>query len=179
MKLLTKFLILFFLNFATANAQEIFNNATFEAIKKIVIGTGPVTKQEYNQFWKDLGVTNQSQKRKIIDKIKGSFFSMQQFQNAMWLCAEKSWIKEKVQNCTSAKRILTQIRSRKSAKQAQLASQMQASMEGLTSAAAKREKYQIPGTNDSIQLSLEGIKSNRHAIQNVLNRFSQVLRLRY
>lgn len=174
---LFKYFLAVFLFCCSANAQQITGDTT-AAIQNIVMGTGQVTKAEYDAFWNALGVKTEVEKAKAINSMKDNFITMQSYQKEMWNCAERSWVSRKKESCQTAKNIIAKMKSKNIKQQQEMISNLEKTMDNLLEAAAKRGAYSLDGTNQ-ITLTLEFIRSTKTSVTKMLERFEQVLTVKY
>jgi hypothetical protein len=164
---------------SAANSQQITADSS-AAIQKIVMGSGPITKEEYDGFWNGLGATQEKDKERIISTMKESFFTIQKYQQEVWECAEKSWVDGKVEKCAKAKATLAKIKRVKSEQQTVMIKNLEKNMDNLLKASAARGEYSLE-ENPSVKmvLTLELIRATKASIDKMLKRFEQVLRVKY
>jgi len=148
-------------------------------IQKIVMGKGPVTKEEYDGFWNGFGIKNESEKKRIIDAMRDNFVTMQQYQQEVWSCAETAWVSRQVPQCKNAKNLIAKIKNKQSKSQGKMIQAMEKNTDNLLRASANRTEFKPEGALVGLPLTIENIRSTKININAILQRFEQVLRVRY
>ena len=103
-KFITKTFILFFLTCLNAYSQSEMSQNISREFTKIILSPEKITKNDYNNFWKQTGITSQQEKINFIVSMKNSFMAVQEYNRDVWDCAEKSWIANKEIDCPKLKK---------------------------------------------------------------------------
>jgi hypothetical protein len=69
----------------------------------IISKEGPITIKDYNEFWNATGIKSRDQKALLISNLRADFVNIHEFNNALWDCAERSWIANRPVNCNDLK----------------------------------------------------------------------------
>lgn len=179
MKILGFVLFLFLSNFAYAQ-EGTDPMALNSVVQEIVTGTGPVTKAQYDKFWAQLGATQPDQRAQMIDVMKSRFVFAQEYQREVWNCAEKAWNSKSVPQCPGAQNKLASLRAEmEKTKSESMLNPMIEYSDNLLKAAATRGSIKNPNGQGEVQVTLEMIKSTRSGLDQMLNRFSQILKTNY
>ena len=171
-----------FLVFLSANAaaQDINTSALNSVVQQIVTGSGPVSREEYNKFWQQFGLTKAEDKAQLIDVMKQRFVLAQEYQREVWLCAEQAWNSRAIPRCERVENKLNLLRAEIKKRDSEFAlTPMTDYSDKLLNAAAKRTSIQNPNGDGEVQVTLEMIKSTRDGLDKMLVRLSQVLRPNY
>jgi len=109
-KFIIKTFILTFLILPKAYSQsQIANNVSQELIK-IMLSSDKITKNDYDNFWSKTGVKSKEEKINFIVNIKNSFLIIQEYNQSVWDCAEKSWIANKEIVCIDLQKNIEKIK---------------------------------------------------------------------
>jgi hypothetical protein len=175
------FQIIFCLFFATnALAQSLDQGAINSVVQEIVVGSGPVTKAEYDKFWGQFGATTAADRGQFINLMKQKFILAQEYQREVWICAEQAWNSRAVPACLGAKNKLALLTAEMKKNDAESAlTPMSDYSTKLLAASAARGSIQNPNGGGEVALSLEMIKSTREGLDKMLARLGQVLRPNY
>mgnify|MGYP006289966541 CR=1 FL=1 len=113
-----KFLNIFFLNLfilfssTIAKAQpDQFSQNIANKLIKIVSSDSPITRKDYNDFWKSTGIKSQAEKLNLISIMRANYFTIQQYNTILWECAEKSWADNKIYDCQKINKNYLKIRN--------------------------------------------------------------------
>ena len=178
-----KFLKIIFILLLSTNAfadQGVDQVALNSLVQEIATGTGPVTKAQYDKFWQQLGVTKSESKAQMIDVMKTRFVLAQEYQREVWNCAEQAWNSRSIPICPSAQNKLSALRAEmKKTESESMLNPMSDYSDNLLKAAANHGSIQNPNGEGQVQVTLEMIRSTRTGLDQMLNRFSQVLKVNY
>lgn len=103
-KFITKTSFLFFLTFFNAYSQSEMSQNISSEFSKIILSNEKITKNDYNNFWKQTGIKSREEKMNLIVALKNSFVALQEYNKDVWECAEKSWIANKEIDCAKLKK---------------------------------------------------------------------------
>lgn len=166
------FLSLIFLS-ANASAQDA---GIGGVIQGIVMGSGPVTKAEYDKFWAQTGMTAPEDKARMIELLKKQFVFTQEYQREVWSCAEQAWNSRNIPTCEKATNKLALLKTEmQRIDNVDAVKPMEEYTTNLLSAAAKHEPMKNQNGGPAIPLSLEMIQSTKVNLDKMLSRFGQVL----
>jgi hypothetical protein len=70
-----------------------------DKLVKIATSEKSISKSDYDDFWNATGIKSREEKINLIAILKANYFLIQQYNNILWECAEKSWIDNKIVNC--------------------------------------------------------------------------------
>jgi len=101
-RILVKFFVIFTIAFFVT--KNIFANNTVggevsQNLMKIVNSSKPISNKEYNDFWNSTGIKSREQKLNFIITLNQLILPIQKYNLILWDCAEKSWLKQKPENC--------------------------------------------------------------------------------
>jgi hypothetical protein len=176
------FSILFVIFFATsASAQQASDQVALNSVmQEIVTGSGPITKAQYDKFWEQLGVTKADQKAQTIELMKRRFLLAQEYQREIWVCAEQAWNLRAVPQCVGLQNKLNLLRQEMGKNESELTLKpMTDYSDNLIKAAATRGSIQSPNGAGQVPVTLEMIQSTKKGLDQMLNRFAQVLKINY
>lgn len=175
------FQILFLVFLSTNAAAQDFNQTALNSvIQQIVMGSGPVSRSEYDKFWQQFGITKAEDKAQLIDAMKQRFVLAQEYQREIWLCAEQAWNSRSVPPCIKAQNKLSLLRTEmKKSDSESMLSPMSDYSDKLLNAAANRTSIQNSNGTGEVPVTLEMIKSTRDGLDKMLVRLGQVLRPNY
>lgn len=181
MKIKLLFLCFLFLSqVALAQNQEnLLNNENIgSAIGKLYAKNGEITKEDYDGFWNEVGVTDKAGKEKIINFIKNDLLLMQDYQKATWQCAEQAWNTQKVPACPNLHKKYNLIQSKFDKKKAQnQLTDIKKFSDNIIAAAAKRSSLKTE--NGEMPLSLDMIKMTKENMDKIFARFEAILKTDY
>ena len=103
-KFITKTFILIFLTSFNAYSQSEMSQNISKEFTKIILSPEKITKNDYNNFWKQTGIKSREEKMNLIVTMKNSFVAVQEYNKDVWDCAEKSWIANKEIDCAKLKK---------------------------------------------------------------------------
>ena len=103
-KFITKTFILIFLTCFNAYSQSVMSQNISREFTKIILSPEKITKNDYNNFWKQTGIKSREEKMNLIITMKNSFVAVQEYNKDVWDCAEKSWIANKEIDCAKLKK---------------------------------------------------------------------------
>ena len=103
-KFITKTFILIFLTSFNAYSQSEMSQNISREFTKIILSPEKITKNDYNNFWKQTGIKSREEKMNLIVTMKNSFVAVQEYNKDVWDCAEKSWIANKEIDCAKLKK---------------------------------------------------------------------------
>jgi hypothetical protein len=96
--LILNLFLLFFLNLAHAQNNQ-YADIVANKLMKIATSDKPITKNDYDDFWNSTGIKSRDQKISLIAKLKDNYGIIQQYNNILWQCSERSWIDAKIIDC--------------------------------------------------------------------------------
>ena len=170
-----------FLTSSLALAQQQVNQAVLnKAISDIIGGEGRVSKEQYDGFWKEVGVDgDKASKKKVIASVRDNFLLVQGYQQEIWKCAESAWVFKKPSPCNGAKTKLAKIKAEfKKVGQGSAFDPIEKNSEEILSAAAKRSATFKAGPAE-VPLSLGFIQKTRKSMERVFARVNQLFREEY
>ena len=103
-KFIIKTFILIFLTCFNAYSQSVMSQNISREFTKIILSPEKITKKDYNNFWKQTGISSREEKMNLIVAMKNSFVAVQEYNKDVWDCAEKSWIANKEIDCAKLKK---------------------------------------------------------------------------
>lgn len=173
-------LFLIFLASAANAQQELDQLAINSVVQEIVTGSGPITKAQYDKFWGQLGVTKADQRAQMIDAMKQRFVLAQEYQREVWGCAEQAWNSRAIPQCVGAQNKLNLLREEmKKTESESMLKPMADYSDNLIKAAATRGTIQSPSGSGQVSVTLEMIQSTKKGLDQMLNRFAQVLKINF
>jgi hypothetical protein len=178
MKKISFFFVIFLFFIPQVFAQELGANPAI-IIQQIASGTGPITRAEYDQFWKTLGITSRSDKERTINALRSGFILTQEYQKEVWTCVEKAWISRTASKCEKAQKKLDLMKATMNDEQKDALRKMDENSQRMIQTAAKREDFKITPEAAALQLNVDNIKSIRESLEKMLKRIEQVLRADY
>lgn len=178
MKTFTQIFLLFFFITTSVKAQKLTIDSS-SIVQKILMGTGPISKVEYDEFWLSLGAKNQVQKQQMINSMQYIFITMQQHQKEVWNCAKEAWRTQKISPCQSARNVIGAIKKSGDKNKSLMAETLQENADNLIQAAANHSKYKMKNSDVEMVLSAKLIESSATNTDKMLQRFGQLLRVNY
>lgn len=153
--------------------------AISQALANLYSSEKPVTKAQYDEFWKQTGVKSRSEKEQVIAFMKDNLLSMQDYQRETWRCAEDSWKAGKIMQCSNMKKKLDllQISFKKIGQESSL-TQVKEASDAILKAAATHGQLTFPNVPKA-QMSLEMIQKTKANLDKVFDKFSTILRMDY
>ena len=109
-KLIIKVIILSLLICSKAYSQSQIANNVSQELSNIMLSKEKITKKDYNNFWSKTGVKSKEEKMNLIVNVKNSFLIIQEYNKAVWECAENSWIANKEIECKDLQKIVQNIK---------------------------------------------------------------------
>ncbi len=175
------FCAIFCIAFSTKSFAD--NAVNYDSVGKAVSAlyskTGNVTKEDYDNFWNEIGPKSNADKERIINFMKDNLLLMQEYQRETWKCAENSWNAQKVSNCPDLQKKYSLIEaSFKKNKQENQLKNIREFSNQVIQAAVERRPIKQEGGNE-IPLSLEMIQMMTKNLDNVFARFGVVLKTSY
>jgi len=108
--LVINLVILFFSSWANAEDSKFSQNVADKLIK-IATSSSPITKKDYDDFWKSTGIKSKEEKINLISIMRANYLVIQQYNSILWECAEKSWIDNKIYDCQKINKKYLKIRN--------------------------------------------------------------------
>jgi len=179
MKIFSIIFVIFLAN--SANAQQAPDQLALNSVvQEIVTGTAPITKAQYDKFWEQLGATKADQRAQTIEVMKQRFVLAQEYQREIWACAEQAWNSRAIPQCVGAQNKLNLLREEmKKTDSESMLKPMTDYSDNLIKAAATRGAIQGPNGVGQAPVTLEMIQSTKKGLDQMLNRFAQVLKINY
>lgn len=109
-KFIVKIIILTLLICPKAYSQSQIANNVSQELTNIMLSKEKITKSDYNNFWSKTGVKSKEEKSNFIINIKNSFLIIQEYNKAVWECAEKSWIANKEIECNDLQKNVEKVK---------------------------------------------------------------------
>jgi len=178
-KFTIKTVILFFLIFPNALAQSEMANNIAQEIQNIMLSKNKITKKDYDNFWKKTGVKSREEKINFIINIKNSFLLIQEYNKAVWDCAEKSWIANKEINCPDLQKISKNIKkSLENTANIEKFIQMESDFNGMIKTSSKRgSDVDLGKTKIFKEINLESIQNLKKETARMLDRTNIIFQL--
>lgn len=149
-------------------------------IQEIALGNGPITKAEYDKFWKELGMTKPEEKQVVIAAMRKNLMMSQEYQKEIWKCAEQAWLSRAVPKCPAAKAKFDLMKAEmQKVNQEEALKTIQENSDNLLKSAAAHTSVKGSKTSPSLPLNLETIQATEKSMDRMLSRFEQVLRVQY
>lgn len=165
-------------SFAADNVDVNYDNIG-KAISGLYSKTGEVTKEDYENFWNEIGAKDLSAKEKIITFVKNNILPMQDYQRATWKCAGLAWNSQKTPQCPDLQKKydILAVSFKKNNQENQLKTITEFS-QNIIESAAKRGSLKSEGGIE-IPLSLEMIQMMNKNLNGIFSRFEAVLKTSY
>lgn len=148
-------------------------------IQQIASRAGPVTREEYDQFWKTLDATSRADKERVINLLRSGFLLTQEYQKEVWICVENSWNSRAPFNCDKSQKKLDAMKKIMNEEQIAALKKMDENSQRMIQAAAKREEFKITAEATPLKLTVENIRAMRESLEKILKRIDRVLRVDY
>ena len=170
-KFIVKIIIFIFLIQYNSYAQTQIAVDVSQSFSKIIVAKEKITKKDYNNFWDKTGVKSKEEKMNLIFAMRNSFLPIQEYNSAIWECAEKSWIANREIECPDIKKILVKLKETfYNLNQQEKLEEMDKGFKDIIKASANRVKKE---TNQKI--TLEDIQIIKKETIRILNRASIIL----
>lgn len=170
--------VYFIIFFLSLNLDSLAQNSTPkpDPMQVVIMGKGKVTKKEYDEFWQYLEVTNDKDKREMINSMSKTFLPMQEYQKQSWACAKQAWIKRKKVPCPKADAVaIAYKKSNGFDFSAAIVSMSRTVIDG----AAKHKPVPLIKGVEPLPLTADSIAESEKFFQNSIDRLNQVLKLKY
>jgi hypothetical protein len=168
--------VIFFLFSSTVFAQN-FGANSGTIIQKIATGNGPLTRAEYDEFWQAIGITNRTDKQRMVTSMRAGFLLTQEYQKEVWICIEQSWISRSPSKCEKAQKKMNAMKASLNEDQKIAVNSLEESSNRMIQAAARREDFRISSDAAPIKLSVENARLIRQNLEKMLVRLEAALRV--
>lgn len=176
-----RFLFVIFYSLAflfTSQASAQMGPDAASAMANLYSSEGDVTKAQYDIFWKETGVENRAEKKKIIDFMRSNFLFVQSYQKEVWVCAEIFWIARGVAKCDKLEQELGALKIKlKEIGQEDSLVKLTESSDLIINAAAVHGTVSVEGKE--IQMSLQMIRDTLSNLEKIYSKFEQILKMDY
>jgi hypothetical protein len=146
---------------------------------KIILSPEKITKNDYNNFWKQTGITSQQEKINFIVSMKNSFMAVQEYNRDVWDCAEKSWIANKEIDCPKLKKSANNLKNIfNNSAEIDKFKEMEKNFTELIKVSSRRGDNSDTSTNGSKvfkQITLADIKKTKEDTKKILERTDIIL----
>jgi hypothetical protein len=178
-KFITKTIILAFLIIPNAYAQSEMANNLSQAIKEIMVSKDKITKKDYDNFWRKTGVKSREEKINFILTVKNSFLLIQEYNKAVWECAERSWITNKEIECKDLQKISENIKVKfNNSIDIEKFKEMESGFNVMIKQSSKRSNEVNSGGNKMPQnITLESIQNLKKETSRMLDRTNLIFQL--
>lgn len=176
-KFIIKIIIITFLICPKAYSQSQIANNVSQEITKIMLSQEKITKNDYNNFWNKTGVKSKEEKLNLILNLKNSFLIIQEYNKAVWECAENSWLANKEIECKDLQKIAQNIKKIfYSSIEIEKFKEMEKGFNDMIKTSAKRGKnVDLGGSKIFQEVSLESIQEIRKKTNKILERTNMIL----
>jgi len=170
-KFIIKLIIfIFFINSNSYSQSQVAVDVS-QSFTKIILAKEKITKKDYNNFWDKTGVKSKEEKMNLIFTMRNSFLPVQEYNKAIWECAEKSWIANQEIDCPDIKKISAKLKKTfYNLDQQEKLEEMDRGFRDMIKASANRVKKE---TNQKI--TLEDIQIVKRETIRILDRASIIL----
>jgi len=178
-RFITQTIILAFLILPNAYAQSEMANNLSQAIREIMISKEKITKKDYDNFWAKTGVKSREEKINFILTVRNSFLSIQEYNKAVWDCAEKSWIANKEIKCPDLQEISENIKIKfKNSIDIEKFKEMENGFNDMIKQSSKRSnEVNLRGSKIPQNITLESIQSLKKETARMLDRTNLIFQL--
>jgi hypothetical protein len=167
-------LLLVFIFTATAVKAQI-NVPASNILAYIMTSEKDVDLNEYNHFWRQVGATNQQDRRFLLKKTKKMFISIVIFNQYIWNCAEQSWLSGKKNNCEEATAIIADLKTyTTNTEDINLINSLQQKLDQILQASATKTNM-VASNGQGIKIDLNEIKLAQKLAQKVVKRANLLL----
>jgi hypothetical protein len=170
-KFITKLTIFALLTYSNSYSQSQVAVNVSDSLVSIILLKTKITKKEYNDFWSKTGVKSKEEKMNFIFTMRSNFLPIQEYNKAIWECAEKSWIANREIECPNVKTVSAKLKkilydSNQEAK----FEEVERGFKAIIKASANRIKKD---TNQKV--TLEDIQNIKDETSRILDRTSIIL----
>jgi len=137
-----------------------------------------ITKRDYDNFWSKTGIKSKEEKINIIIVLKNNFLIIQEYNQAVWDCAEKSWIANKEIICKDLQKNIETIKKNLvGSVDIEKFREMEIGFNSMIKDSAKRGKNIELGNGAKIfqEISLESIQEIKRKTNSMLERTKIIL----
>jgi len=176
-KLIIKTIILSLLIYSKAYSQSQIANNVSQELSNIMLSKEKITKKDYNNFWSKTGVKSREEKMNLIVNVKNSFLIIQEYNKAVWECAENSWIANKEIECKDLQKIAQNIKKIfYNSVEIEKFKEMEKGFNDMIKTSAKRGKnIDLAGSKIFQEITLESIKEIKKKTNLMLERINIIL----
>lgn len=150
------------------------------ALREVIGGTGPITREEYDHFWNRVTLKGTVGKKQVIDFFSDIMVDMLAYQNEIWRCAFIAWNTRTIVDCLEAREIYERIKATE-AKHGGEINQMDVSQENTRRLIIASANHGILKFVDGreFEISAKIIAQTKSGLKEKVDRLKQILRVKY